>query len=295
MSVTRQFKETIQARIARDPAFREELLNEGVDCLLAGDVETGKAVLRDYVNATIGFQQLGRLTAKSPKSLIRMLRPGSNPHARNLFEIVVHLQKNEGRHLKMQAARKAKHCRLCQETIHLDAVKCAKCQSYQDWRRYLTIGNTAFALLVALITVVTVAGPHFIDAIIQFLPPRANIRATITSSYRQEQIFMRATNTGPISTVFGAHGQLILLHKDGENDTKEPVKFETRESDHHHTIEPGHTQVFFVYLWDSDNAETTLYSHPEGFKECHIEYTITTTETHRKTSNRVPFECPRPS
>ena len=55
MSLTRDFKETIQARIDRDPAFREELLREGVELLLAGDMDAGKAVLRDYINATIGF------------------------------------------------------------------------------------------------------------------------------------------------------------------------------------------------------------------------------------------------
>ena len=48
MSLTRSFKETIRTRIERDPAFREELLKEGVECLLSGDVDTGKAVLRDY-------------------------------------------------------------------------------------------------------------------------------------------------------------------------------------------------------------------------------------------------------
>ena len=68
MSLTRNFKETIQARIARDPTFREELLKEGVECLFSGDVDTGKAVLRDYINATTDFQELGGLTAKSPKS-----------------------------------------------------------------------------------------------------------------------------------------------------------------------------------------------------------------------------------
>ena len=34
MSLTRNFKETVQARMERDPAFREELLKAGVDCLL---------------------------------------------------------------------------------------------------------------------------------------------------------------------------------------------------------------------------------------------------------------------
>ena len=59
MPLTRDFKETVQTRAARDPAFREELLKEGVECLLAGDVDAGKIVLRDYINATIGFEELG--------------------------------------------------------------------------------------------------------------------------------------------------------------------------------------------------------------------------------------------
>ncbi len=62
MALTRDFKETIQARAERDPAFRRELLKEGVQCLLAGEVDTGKTVLRDYINATVGFEELGALT-----------------------------------------------------------------------------------------------------------------------------------------------------------------------------------------------------------------------------------------
>ncbi len=105
MALTRNFKETIQARMERDPTFREELLKEGVECLLAGDVDTGKAVLRDYINATIGFRELGGLTAKSPKSLMRMFSPNGKPQARNLFEVIGWLQKREGLHFKVQAVR----------------------------------------------------------------------------------------------------------------------------------------------------------------------------------------------
>ena len=76
-----------------------------MECLLAGDVETGKSVLRDYVNATIGFRELGGLTDKSPKSLMRMLGPHGNPQARNLFEIIGCLQEREGLHLKVRAVR----------------------------------------------------------------------------------------------------------------------------------------------------------------------------------------------
>ena len=105
MPLTRDFRVTIRERLERYPGFREALLQEGVQCLLAGEVDVGKSVLRDYVNATIGFQELGGLTAKSPKSLMRMLSPNGNPQARNLFEIISRLQECEGLHLKVQAVR----------------------------------------------------------------------------------------------------------------------------------------------------------------------------------------------
>jgi hypothetical protein len=65
MALTKDFKDTIQARARRDSVFRKALLQEGVECLLAGGVDTGKAVLRDYINATIGFEELSRVFDKS--------------------------------------------------------------------------------------------------------------------------------------------------------------------------------------------------------------------------------------
>ena len=78
MPLARDIRETIRARIRRDPAFREELLKEGAECLLSGDVDTSKEVLRDYINATIGFRELGGLTAISAKSLMCMFGPNGN-------------------------------------------------------------------------------------------------------------------------------------------------------------------------------------------------------------------------
>jgi hypothetical protein len=105
MPLTRDFKETIQARIEKDPAFQSELLREGVECFLSGDLETGKAILRDYINATIGFEKLSILTRKPAKSLMRMFGPKGNPRARNLFEVIGQLQKNGGLRLGLRAAR----------------------------------------------------------------------------------------------------------------------------------------------------------------------------------------------
>jgi hypothetical protein len=56
MALTRDFRETVRARVQRAPAFREALLWEAVEAMLAGDLKAGKAALRDYVNATIGSQ-----------------------------------------------------------------------------------------------------------------------------------------------------------------------------------------------------------------------------------------------
>jgi DNA-binding phage protein len=103
MALTRDFRNTVRARVLRDPAFRRELLREGIESFLAGDVETGKSVLRDYINATIGFNELAEITHRSPKSLMRMLGPSGNPYARNLFEIVSCLQKKTGVQFKVKA------------------------------------------------------------------------------------------------------------------------------------------------------------------------------------------------
>lgn len=96
MPLTRDFKETIRARAARDPKFRKELLREGIECMLAGDTATAKTILRDYINATVDFTELAEATHIPSKSLMRMLGPSGNPRADNLFEIVSFLQDREG-------------------------------------------------------------------------------------------------------------------------------------------------------------------------------------------------------
>lgn len=96
MVLTKSFKELVQSRVTRDPDFAAALLREGIDILLTGDVDTGKAVLRDYIKATVGFENLAKATEMPPKSLIRMFGPRGNPQARNLFGIIGYLQQQAG-------------------------------------------------------------------------------------------------------------------------------------------------------------------------------------------------------
>ena len=88
MGLTRDFKETVIARVERDPAFAKELLDEATTLLLSGEAETARVILRDLVNATMGFEQLAKLTDIPSKSLHRMLSPKGNPSMDNLAAIL---------------------------------------------------------------------------------------------------------------------------------------------------------------------------------------------------------------
>ena len=103
MALTKSFKDLVQSRVARDPEFAAALLREGIDIMLAGDVDTGKAILRDYIKATVGFEKLGAETGTSPKSLMRMFGPRGNPQAKNLFAVLGLLQKQAGMKLQVTA------------------------------------------------------------------------------------------------------------------------------------------------------------------------------------------------
>lgn len=101
MGLTKSFNETVKSRIQKSEGFRRALLREAVGAMIAGDLETGKSILRKYINGTIGFVKLGEELGRSPKVLMRMLGSSGNPQARNLFEIVAYLQRVEGTRLEV--------------------------------------------------------------------------------------------------------------------------------------------------------------------------------------------------
>lgn len=87
MALTRNFRQTVVARAERDPEFAKALLDEAATLFLSGEPETARLILRDLVNATLGFEQLASLTDKPSKSLHRMLSPKGNPSMDNLAAI----------------------------------------------------------------------------------------------------------------------------------------------------------------------------------------------------------------
>jgi len=103
MTLTRDFRETILARVQREPRYREALFTEAINAYLAGDTATGKSILRDLVNATVGFEGLAAQIKKPSKSLHRMLAPHGNPSTENFFGIVNALQKKTRVKLRVTA------------------------------------------------------------------------------------------------------------------------------------------------------------------------------------------------
>ncbi len=87
MALTRNFKQTVVERVERDPAFAKALLDEAATLFLNGETQTARLILRDLVNATLGFEQLAALTDRPSKSLHRMLSPKGNPNMDNLAAI----------------------------------------------------------------------------------------------------------------------------------------------------------------------------------------------------------------
>ncbi|MEY3201965.1 MAG: hypothetical protein RIR70_1515 [Pseudomonadota bacterium] len=87
MALTRDFKQTVVERVERDPDFAKALLDEAATLFLSGQPDVARLILRDLVNATVGFENLAELTHKPSKSLHRMLSPKGNPSMDNLAAI----------------------------------------------------------------------------------------------------------------------------------------------------------------------------------------------------------------
>ena len=92
MPLTRDFRDTVKARADRDPAFRAELVQEALQAIVDGDLPAARILLRDAINATTGFKQLGELLGIGEKSLMRMYGPKGNPRADNLLATVAQLR-----------------------------------------------------------------------------------------------------------------------------------------------------------------------------------------------------------
>lgn len=104
MALTRDFRQTVLERVQREPAFARAMLDEAASLFLNGDPATARVILRDLVNATVGFEGLASATERPGKSLHRMLSASGNPSMDNLSAIFDVLRRNLGVDITVRAA-----------------------------------------------------------------------------------------------------------------------------------------------------------------------------------------------
>ncbi len=101
MALTRKFKDTVQLRAKQDPEYRKELIIEATNCFLGGDINTGKNLLRDYLNATEALPSIARELSQDEKSIRRMIGPRGNPTLKNFLNLLGACKRREGLHMKV--------------------------------------------------------------------------------------------------------------------------------------------------------------------------------------------------
>ena len=180
-------------------------------------------------------------------------------------------------------------CRACRETIDSHASKCPKCQSYQNWRRYLDVGNSALALLVALASIVTLGGPPFIKAISSMLPVKEKIVVGIISS-KPENFKIFAFNDGTAFGVLNAEAKLVVSRRGGSTKNESlTITTGVKGSIDDFVIEPKERRIYFVT--HMSRWKNSVLKNPNELTNCQIEYAITG-PTNEKRSQAITFECP---
>ena len=96
MPLSREFKHSVRERAERDPAFRLAMLQDALTALDVGEAHDAKILLRDFINATVGFAALGEAVGRHPKSLMRMFGPKGNPNLDALADVLKELARREG-------------------------------------------------------------------------------------------------------------------------------------------------------------------------------------------------------
>lgn len=102
MALTRHFKHTVVERVRREPSFARHLLDEAATLFLNGEPGPARLILRDLVNATVGFERFASATGTPAKSLHRMLSARGNPSMDNLAAVFCAMRQTLGVHIRVK-------------------------------------------------------------------------------------------------------------------------------------------------------------------------------------------------
>ncbi len=182
-------------------------------------------------------------------------------------------------------------CRTCYEVIHPHAKKCVHCESYQDFRRYINLGNSALALLVALISTLTLGLPPLLTALQQVRSKHEQITVSIINS-RPTGFKIYAYNAGNDFGILHDKAHFVLKLNDLN---KCPQNYKCREmvnirSGHDGAIsELGIPPNKYALFRVSRNTNKGVFEVP-GSNDCVLEYKISS-QAEEARLGKVNFQC----
>lgn len=117
MPLTKSFRDTVKKRAQRDPEFRDGLYLEAMQAFLRGETAVAKLLLRDYINATEGFESVAGQMGKNPKSVMRMLSDSGNPTLSNVGELFTALQPDSDLVVSLKRTKKSRKKKLTRKKV----------------------------------------------------------------------------------------------------------------------------------------------------------------------------------
>lgn len=176
-------------------------------------------------------------------------------------------------------------CAACRNAINADAKRCPRCQSFQNWRRHLDATNAALALLVALVSILTLGVPALIKAIQAVLPENEAIVMGVAGADRTV-INVVAHNHGKAFGVLSPNAT-VRAKQNGKEITA-PAKIENGgpSGDLDYSIEPGETVSFVI-------RDAYKFLRTNNKRQCKIDFTIRNVRAETERQASATFDCPK--
>ncbi len=156
---------------------------------------------------------------------------------------------------------KEKECIVCYERIHGDAKKCTHCNSFQNWRRHLGFSSVVLSLLVAFVSVMTVAVPIIKSAL---TPNQSDVRYSFVrydSAQDPKYISVVSSNLGNRSGIL-KEATLQVIRDEKKDTLSHPLAWKPAE----HVVKPGESKILEFY-WSEQNVIQFL-PKKEGYNTC---------------------------
>jgi hypothetical protein len=176
-------------------------------------------------------------------------------------------------------------CIVCREPIKIGALKCTHCDSYQDWRRFLTIGSATLALAISCFSLLTSSGPAIRDFI---LSKQEDITVSVANPTPRE-VKVVAFNSGRGPGLLQPAATFLLTRSDGSL-VKEFVHFYqgNDKSEDAIIVKGGETTVFRVVQELFGNVP---FGKDAIFAKCEIEYVVRRLPNGSRTA-KASLPCP---